>query len=51
MIWQYVDALANDGDVRMLLDGSRDFGGKGLTVNGKRLTRGDSVLIAGPDDQ
>jgi hypothetical protein len=51
MIWKCVDALANDGDVRMLLDGPRDLGGKGLTVDGKRRTRGDSVLIGRPDDQ
>ena len=51
MVGQGVDALADDRDVRMLLDRARDLGGEGFAVDRQRRAGGDAVLVGGAHDQ
>ena len=51
VIGQRVDALADDGDVGMLLDRSRDFGGEGFAVDGERRAGGHAMRVGRAHDQ
>ena len=45
MVGQGIDAFADDGDVRMLLDRARDFGGERFAVDGERRAGGHAMLV------
>ena len=51
MVGQGIDALANDSDGGVLVDGAGDFGGEGFAVDGERRSGRDAVLVGGAHDQ
>ena len=48
---QGVDAFAHDGDVRMRVDRSRDFGGERFPVDGEGRAGGDAMRVRRAQDQ